>query len=169
MYEYVFKPRCVLICIREEGMRTLIRILGVGLLLVTLWCSGCEELGKKPEVVTVNVMVAIYVKLVDAENNEVKMSADGVSVFIEMTKQGRDRLIFDRVVQGGLCQATGSYRMSKGEWINCTAMIKDSYMGFSAVAPASIGLSWATVNASLGLVDVYHWYPELTIIMKQES
>lgn len=169
MYEYILKQKHVLMFVGEGAMRRSGTVMGIGLLLVLVWCSGCEELGTKPDVVTVNVMAAIYVKLVDSHNNEVKMSADGVSVFIEMTKQGEGRLIFDRVVQQGLCQATGSYRMSKGEWINCTALVKDSFMGFSAVAPASALLSWATVNASVSLVDVYHWYPELTITMKQES
>jgi hypothetical protein len=150
-------------------MRKQMGIVGIAVLLVTLCFSGCEELGTKPDSVTVNAMAAVYVKMVDAENNEINISVDGVSVFIEMTKQGRDRLIFDRIVQGGLCQATGSFVLSKGEWINCTATVQGGYQGFYPVAPASAQLSWDTVNASVNFGAMYHWYPELIIVMKKGS
>ena len=139
------------------------------MLFLTLCFSGCEEIGMKPDSVTVNVMAAVYVKMVDAENKEMTISVDGISVFIEMMKQGRDRLVFDRIVQGGLCQATGSYTLSKGEWINCTATVQGSYMGFYPVAPASALLSWDTVNASVNFGGMYHWYPEMIITMKKGS
>jgi hypothetical protein len=148
-------------------MRKLVGVVGIGVLLITLCFSGCEEIGTKPDFLTVNVMAAVYVKMVDAENKEMEISVDGISVFIEMTKQGGDRLIFDRIVQGGLCQATGSYELSKGECINCTATIQGGYMDFYPVAPASALLSWNTVNASVNFGAMYHWYPELTITMKK--
>jgi hypothetical protein len=148
-------------------MRKQVGVLGIGVLLITLCFSGCDELGTKPDSVTVNVMAAISVKMVDADNKEVEISVDGVSVFIEMTKQGRDRLIFDRIMQGGLCQATGSFVLSKGEWINCTATVQGGYQGYYPVAPASVKLSWDTVNASVNFGAMYHWYPELTITMKK--
>jgi hypothetical protein len=148
-------------------MRKQLAIMGICLLLITLCFSGCEEIGTKPDSVTVNAMAAIYVKMVDANNKDMEISVDGISVFIEMTKQGRDRLVFDRIVQGGLCQATGSFELSKGEWINCTAIVQGGYMGYYPVAPASAQLMWDTVNASVNFGAMYHWYPELTIMMKK--
>jgi hypothetical protein len=155
-------------------MKKQLGLLGVSVLICMIGCfGGCEQLGEqlgmKPDHVTVNVMVAVYVRLVDADNIPVSTSVDGVSMFIEMTRQGTDRLVFDRIVQGGLCQATGSYTMSKGQWINCTASIQKSYQGFFPVGPVSTRLTWDTVNASTNVVDVYNWYPELTITMKKQS
>jgi len=148
-------------------MRKQVGIIGIGVLLIMLCFSGCEELGTKPDSVTVNLMAAVYVKLVDADNKEMTISVDGISVFIEMTKQGYDRLIFDRIVQGGLCQATGSYELTKGQWINCTATIQGGYQGYYPVAPASAMLTWDTVNASVNYGAMYQWYPKLTIMMKK--
>jgi hypothetical protein len=148
-------------------MQKLAGVMGVGLLLISLCCSGCEELQMKSDHVTVNVMAAISVKVVDADNRELNVNVDGMSVFIEMTKQGRDRLVFDRIIQAGLCQATGTFEMTKGQWINCTATVQGSYMGYYAVAPVTAMLSWDTVNASVNFGAMYHWYPELTITMKK--
>jgi len=148
-------------------MRKLVGIMGISFLFITLCFSGCEEIGTKPDSVTVNAMAAVYVKMVDAENKEMTISVDGVSVFIEMTKQGDDRLIFDRIVQGGLCQATGSYELTKGQWINCTATVQGGYQGYYPVAPATALLTWDTVNASVNFGAMYQWYPKLTITMKK--
>jgi hypothetical protein len=148
-------------------MRKQLAIMGICVLLITLCFSGCEELQMKSDHITVNAMAAIHVKMVDANNKEMDISVEGVSVFIEMTKQGRDRLIFDRIVQGGLCQATGSFELSKGEWINCTATVQGSYRGYYPVASASARLTWDTVNASVNFGNMYHWYPEMTITMKE--
>jgi hypothetical protein len=148
-------------------MRKLVGMVGIGVLLFMLCFSGCEELGTKPDSVTVNAMAAAFVKLVDANNTMMNISVDGISVSFEMTKQGGDRLVFDRIVQGGLCQATGSFELSKGDWINCTATVQGSYMGYYPVAPASALLSWDTVNASVNFGAMYHWYPELIITMKK--
>ena len=148
-------------------MRKLVGMVGIGVLLFMLCFSGCEELGTKPDSVTVNAMAAAFVKLVDANNTMMNISVDGISVSFEMTKQGGDRLVFDRIVQGGLCQATGSYVLSKGEWINCTATVQGGYQGYYPVTPATALLTWDTVNASTNFGAMYHWYPELTITMKK--
>jgi len=161
--------RCLWRWRRDEVMRCRIGFLGVCMVLVTLFFSGCDELGTKPDTVTVNVMTTIYVRLIDAENHEVSMNVDSVAVFIEMTKQGNDRLIFNRLTQGSQCQVTASYLMSEGESILVTATIDDSYMGYASIGPATAQLSWATVNSSVNFGAVYHWYPELTVTMKKVS
>ena len=148
-------------------MRKQAGIIGISVLLITLCFSGCEDLGTKPDSVTVNVMASIYVKMIDADNKEININITGMSVFVEMTKQNRDRLIFDRIVQDGYCQATGSYKLSKGEWINCTATVQGGYMGYYPVSPATAMLSWDTVNASVNFGAMYHWYPKLIITMKK--
>ncbi len=148
-------------------MKKSVRILGVSMLLILLCCGGCEEFQTKADHVTVNVMAVISAKMVDADNKEQNINVDGMSVFIEMTKQGHDRLVFDRIIQGGLCQATGTFEIMKGQWINFSATVQGSYMGYYAVAPVTAMLSWDTVNASVNFGGMYHWYPELTITMKK--
>jgi hypothetical protein len=129
--------------------------------------SGCEELGTKPDSVTVNAMAAVYVKMVDANNNILNISADGIPMTIIMTRNGGNQLAFERIVQNELCQATGVIDLSKGQYIECTATVQGGYQDFYPVAPASALLSWDTVNASVNFVSTYHWYPELTITMKK--
>ena len=148
-------------------MQKLVGVMGIVLLLIMLCFGGCEDLQMKSDHVTVNAMAAIYVKMVDADNKEMDISVNGISVFIEMTKEGRDRLIFDRIVQGGLCQATGSYELTEGQWINCTATVQGGYQGYYPVAPASAMLTWDTVNASVNFGAMYQWYPKLTITLKK--
>jgi hypothetical protein len=167
VFGYVLKEKIVLRYVRGDGMRKLVGIIGIGMLLITLCFGGCDELQMKSDHVTVNAMAAIYVNMVDENNNKMTTSVDGVTVYIEMTRQGRDRLIFDRLVQGGLCQATGSYDLSEGQWINCTATVQGNYMGYYPLSPATATLSWDTVNAQVNYGAMYHWYPKLTIIMKK--
>lgn len=150
-------------------MRLRSGIIGACILLVILCFSGCEQLETNTETVTVNVMAAVYVRFVDEENHEVSMSADGVTVSIEMAKQDQNRLVFSRIVQQGLCQATGSYTMNTGESITCTATIENSFMGYTTVSPVTAQLLWSTVSASANFGSMYHWYPELTITMKKGS
>jgi len=154
---------------RAQGMIKQLGTLGLSMLFITLCFSGCEDLGKKSDHITVNVMVAVFVNIVDAQNNKMAISVEGIHVFIAMTKTGGDRLIFDRIVQGGLCQATGVIDLYKGQWINCTATVQDGYMGYYPVAPASSLLSWDTVNASDNFGNMYSWYPKQTIILKNGS
>lgn len=148
-------------------MRRWFGIALICLLFVTLCFSGCDDLGTKPDSVTVNVMAAVYVRFVDEQNHEVTMSPDSIRVSVEMTKDGHDRLVFSRIVQQGLCQATASYTMTKGQSIACTATIEESFMGYTMASPATAHLSWATVNASVNFGGMYHWYPEMTITMKK--
>ncbi|DAC72130.1 MAG TPA: hypothetical protein DSN98_06835 [Thermoplasmata archaeon] len=141
-------------------------ILGVCLLFMTFWFSGCDEIGTKPDHITVNIMAAVFVKLIDANDNVLNISVDGAPVNIEMTKEGIDRLTFERVMQSGLCQATGSFDLSKDQYLECTATVPKGYQGYSAVAPGYAKLTWETVNASTNFGGMYNWYPKFVIHLK---
>jgi hypothetical protein len=151
---------------RKEEMRNQVRVIGLGVLLVTLCLSGCSEFETKTNQITVNVMAAVTVNMVDTNNNIIPNGADGVSVHIEMVNSGGQRLFFDRIVQGGLCQATGVIDFSKGQRINCSAAIQGSYQGFSPVGPDYEILSWDAVNGSQNIGGMYDWYPKLVIILR---
>jgi hypothetical protein len=138
-------------------------------LFIALSFSGCEQFSMKPEHITVNIMVSVYVKLVDVNNNILQTSPDGISMMIEMTRNRKDRLVFDRIVQNGLCQATGDFELSEGQFIECTATAKSGYQNYYQVGPATSMLTWETVNASTNYGGVYNWYTEITIHMKNNS
>jgi hypothetical protein len=150
-------------------MRNRLGIMGVCVLLITLCFSGCADLETKTDHITVNVMAAVTVNMVDANNNVKTNGADGVSVHIEMVNSGGQRLFFDRIVQGGLCQATGVIDFFRGQRINCSATVQGRYQGFSPVGPAFEILSWETVNGSENFGGMYDWYPKLTIILRNCS
>jgi hypothetical protein len=142
-------------------------ILGIGLFCLFVWLSGCETLETQPDRITVNVMTSIRVILLDEQNNQIENSVDGVSVTIEIIKDRKDRLVFQRIVQNGLCQATASFVLSKGQFIECTATIQEGYQGFHPVAPGVATLAWETAIASVNMGGVYNWYPEILLHMKQ--
>jgi hypothetical protein len=145
-------------------------MIGTCFLLISLCISGCDQLlNTKPNHITVNVMVAVYVTMLDAQNNIVNISTDGIPVTIIMTKNGGDQLVFQRIMQGGLCQATGVIDLSRGQYIECNATVQGGYNNYYPVAPGFVKLSWDTVNASTNYGDMYSWYPHLTIQMKQQS
>ncbi len=154
----------------EKGaIRRQVVALGICVFFSMVSFSGCDQLMSKPEHAAVNIMVYIYVKLVDANNNVLQISPDGISVLIEITRNRKDRLVFDRIVQNGLCQATGDFELSKGQVIECTATAKSGYQGYFPVGSATSMLTWETVNSSTYYGGVYNWYTELTIRLKRNS
>jgi hypothetical protein len=151
-------------------MRKQLAFIGIGVLLIMLCLSGCDQLlSTKPDHITVNTMAAVSVTIVDENNNILDMNADGVPMTIIMTRNGGNQLVFERIVQNGLCQATGVIELSKGQYIECTATVKSGYNNYYAVAPGYAKLTWDTVNASTNFGDMYSWYPHITIQMKKGS
>ncbi len=144
-----------------------IMIVGIGLLFLSLSYSGCQEILMKPDYILVNIMVAVYVRLVDANNNALPNNPDGSKVSIEMTKAKGDRLVFERIVQNGLCQATGNFNINEGQFIECVVTFEGNYQGYSPVSTGYALLKWEEANASQNLQGIYHWYPEITITLKK--
>jgi hypothetical protein len=150
-------------------MRKQLAILGTSVLLLTISCSGCDQLINKPNRITVNIMAAVYVNAVDAAYRNVSVSVDGITVTIFMTRNGGNRLAFDRIVQNGLCQATGVQVFSEGETIEVTAIVQGNYSGYHPVAPGTARLEWETASASVNIGGMYDWYPHIFIKMQKES
>ena len=145
-------------------------MIGIFLVLMSLCISGCDQLlGNHPDHVTVNVMVAVYITMIDAHNQVVDIKTNGLPVTIFMTKNGGDQRVFERIMQGGLCQATGVIELSKGQYIECNVTCKSGYDNFYQVAPGYAKLTWDTVNSSTNFGDMYNWYPHITIQMKQAT
>jgi hypothetical protein len=150
-------------------MKPHLRILLPCVLLLTFCCAGCEQLMMKQDKVTVNIMLAVSMNVVDADNKPVEASVvDGVKVTIEIFRNGKDRLVFDRVVQNGACQATGNFELSDGQFITCTATLQSGYGTYQPVAPGSVSLTWETVNASKNYGGIYNWYPTIILQMKSQ-
>jgi hypothetical protein len=145
-------------------------MLGISLILLSLCVSGCDQLFRKnQDHITVNVMVAVYITMIDAHNQVVDVTPNGLPVTIFMTKSGGNQLVFQRVMQGGLCQATGVIELSKGQYIECDVTLPNSYDNYYQVAPGYAKLTWDTVNASTNFENMYSWYPHITIQMKQAA
>jgi hypothetical protein len=155
---------------KRNRMKQHIVILGICLILLVLCTSGCDKLlSNNPSHITVNVMVAVYITMIDAHNQVVDIKTNGLPVTIFMTKNGGDQLVFERVMQGGLCQATGVIELSRGQYIECNVTCQGGYDNFYQVAPGYAKLTWDTVNASTNFGDMYNWYPHITIQMKQAA
>lgn len=147
-------------------MRRKIILIGIGLVFLILYMSGCDQIIMKPDHFPVNIMVAVNIQFLDANNNVIQKNTDGLTVTIEILKNGRDRLVFERIMQNGLCQATGDFELSKGSYVECNAYIKDDYHVYTQVFQGYTKLTWDTVNTSTNFGGVYNWYPKITITLK---
>jgi hypothetical protein len=70
-------------------------------------------------------------------------------------------------MQNGLCQATGDFQLSKDDYIECTANIKDEQNVYNQVFQGYAKLTWETVDASTNFGGVYNWYPKMTVTLKE--
>lgn len=129
--------------------------------------SGCENLQPEKDNLTVNVMTMVSITLLDENNQEIDQNIDGAAVSIEIVKNGKDRFVYDRILQKGICQATASFILTKGQYVECTALVPNGYQGFSPIAPAYSLLTWETAESSANIGGVYNWYNQMTIFMKK--
>jgi hypothetical protein len=148
-------------------MQRQVILIGIGLLVLTLCFSGCDQLIMKPDHISINIMVAVNIQFLDANNNIIQKNTDGLTVTIYILKNGQDRLVFERIMQNGLCQATGDFSLSKGNFIECTADIKDENNVYDQVFQGYAKLTWETVSASTNFGGVYNWYPKITLTLKE--
>jgi hypothetical protein len=146
-----------------HGMLKRLMILGTCIILASVCFSGCDLLNTEPDHITVNVMVAVYVTVVDEYGTPLDINPDGVPMTILMTKNGGDQLVFQRVVQQGLCQATGVYELSTGQYIECNVTLQSGNTQYHQVNPGYMKLSWDTAVASKNYGNMYSWYPHITI------
>ena len=151
-------------------MKKHVIILGVSLMLLSVYVSGCDKLLRSnPDHVTVNIMVAVYITMLDAQNHVVNATTDGMEVVIGITRDGADWNPFTRIMQNGLCQATGVMELSKGQYFEVNATVPHQFREYRMITPGYAKLTWDTVNASDIYGDIYNWYPHVTITMKQQS
>jgi len=163
----LFKALRATILCEETGLRRQAMLIGIGVFFLILCFSGCEQLIMKPEHISVNIMVAVNIQFLDVNNNIIQKNSDGLTVTIEIMKNGQNRLVFERIMQNGLCQATGDFELSKDDYIECNANIKDEQNVYDQVFQGYAKLTWETVNASTNFGGVYNWYPKMTITLKE--
>ncbi|MCX6660979.1 MAG: hypothetical protein NTY91_00335 [Euryarchaeota archaeon] len=121
----------------------------------------------KPDHFSINIMVAVNMQFLDANNNIIQKNTDGMIVTIKIIKNGQDQLVFERIMQIGLCQATGDFELSDGQYIECTANIKDENHLYHQAFQGYAKLTWETVNAATNFGGVYNWYPKITVILNE--
>ena len=148
-------------------MRNKAAIIGIGFLLVATGLCGCDQLITQTDPISVNVMVAVNILFLDTDNTLIEKNTDGFTVTVEILRGGRDRLIFERIMQNGLAQATGNFELTPGAFIECTANIKDENHRYTQVFPGYAKLTWETVSASTNFGGVYNWYPKVTSTLKE--
>jgi len=108
-------------------------------------------------------MVAVNIQFLDSNNNVIQKTTDGMTVIIKIIKNGQEQLVFERIMQNGLCQATGDFELSKNDYLECTANIKDEQNLNNQIFQGYAKLEWETVEAATNFGGVHNWYPKLTI------
>lgn len=149
-----------------ERIKNQFLTISVFLFLLVLLFSGCDRLQTEKDSLTVNVMAMVTITLLDENNQQIDQNIDGAAVSIEIIKNGQDRFVYDRILQKGICQATASFTLTKGQYVECSATVPKGYQDFVPIAPAHALLLWETAEASANMGGVYNWYNEMTIIMK---
>jgi hypothetical protein len=139
------------------------------IIFLTLNFSGCEQFFTKSDHVEVNVMLTVYINAVDQNYNPVNINLWVQLVKIEILKNAQYRMLFDRYIQNGSCQASCSYTLTEGESIECLATLPSGFNKYYPVNTGNITLTWETAQANMGITGLYNWYPHITIIMKQDS
>jgi len=148
-------------------MKKQLAIMVTCVLFFTLCLSGCEQFFSKSDHVEVNVMLTVSINAVDGNYNPVNISLWGQLVKIEILKNAQYRMLFDRYIQNGSCQASCSYTLTEGESIECLVTFPNGFGNYYPVNTGNATLTWETAKASMNLAEVYNWYPYITIIMKQ--
>lgn len=148
-------------------MRIQAAMIGICFLLFSTCFCGCDQLIEKPDHILVNIMVALNIVFLDADNNVIEKNTDGMTVTIEILRNGRDRLWFERIMQNGLAQATGDFDLTEGSFIECNANIKDENHVYTQVFPGYAKLTWETVSAEMNFGGVYNWYPKVTLTLQE--
>jgi hypothetical protein len=146
--------------------RTIASISTLFLFFMLFYC-GCETLQTRPDELTVNVMVTVFVDLFDEHGQNIIKNVDGMPMKIEIIKNGNDRFVYERILQQGKCQATGSFTLYKDQYVECSASVTGQYQGFIQTEPVSIYLSWETANDSASMTRVYNWFADLTLNLKK--
>jgi len=136
-------------------------------LFLTLCLSGCQQFFSKSDHIMVNVMVAVFFNVVDQNYNPVNISIDGTKVKIKVLKNTKDRMLFERYVQNGLCQASCSFTLIHGESIECFATVPNGFNNYHPVNTGNATLTWETVQANKDLSGVYNWCPHITMVIKE--
>jgi hypothetical protein len=150
-------------------MRKHLVIMLTCVLFLTLCYSGCEQFLTKSDHVEVNVMLTVSINAVDENYNPVNISLWGQLVKIEVLKNAQYRLLFDRYVQNGSCQASCSYTLNQGESIKCLATLPNGFNNYYPVNTGNVTLTWETAHANINSGGVYNWCPYITIIMMRNS
>ena len=150
-------------------MKKQLAIMIICIIFLTLNLSGCEQFFTKSDHVDVNVMLTVSIKAVDENYNPVNISLWGQLVKIEVLKNAQYRLLFDRYLQNGSCQASCSYTLTQGESIKCLTTVPNGFNNYYPVNTGNVTLTWETAQANMNLGGVYNWCPHITIIMKQGS
>jgi hypothetical protein len=136
-------------------------------LFLTIFHTGCETLQTKPNELMVNVMVTVFVDLFDEQDQKIIKNIDGLTMKIEIIKNGKDRFVYERILQQGKCQATASFNLYKDQYVECIATVPDEYQGFTQAEPAYIRLNWETADSSASMTRVYNWYADMTLTLKK--
>lgn len=129
-------------------MRKQLVIMGVCLLFLTLCFSGCEEIGMKPDYITVIVDVWVQVNLLSPDDKILQENVKGPQITIKMQKDRGEQFTFERNTTLGYCMAIGSFILYREQFIECTATVQGGYKDFYPLAPAYKMLSWEDVYPS---------------------
>jgi len=152
-------------------MRKQLVIMGVCLLFITLCFSGCEELGMKPDYITVVCVIQANVYLLDKNNNMLTERPIGLLINVEITKAGGENYNSERTVTeyGTIGVARCTFKLYKEQDIEAVLRVQGGYKDFYPVAAVHFKtLTWAEVE-SVGFGETYSWMPMFQIGLKNET
>jgi len=155
--------------LRIKKMKKQLIIIGIIILLVSVWLSGCEVIEENNYVI-VTVDASVSIRLLDKNGAEVlNKNLSGIPIIIEMVKAGGERLRFERISSFGGADAQGTFHLYKEQMIEVIASVQGGFEDFYQLQAGYAVLPWVTVSEDVDLGESYYWETFVDITMENST
>jgi hypothetical protein len=152
-------------------MKKQLVIFGVCLIIITLSLGGCEELGIKPDYITVICQVQGSAYLLDENDNILPERPIGLLINMEVIKAGGENYVFQEAVNvWGLVGGHCTFKLYREQDIEAIVRVQGSFKDYYPLLPTqSKTLTWEQVKAVTDFGETYSWYPMFQVGLKNYS
>ena len=150
-------------------MKKKFKLIGVFILLICIFLSGCEELEKfsKPEYITVTVRCSVDVQTWDGSSENNWNDVNGILVKVEIIKDGGERVseIVTTNNIGWTPEVCGTFNVYNKQSIVCIANIVDTFEKLPnyTFSGSEWTLTWDQLDATYDFGDSGEWSPQLIV------
>jgi hypothetical protein len=157
-------------CKEGERMKKQSVVVGILILLIAVWFSGCEFLPK--DYITVHCSARITATLFDKNNNSLWEFPVDLPIKVDFIKDGGERFTLTCKIDlvGGADTETVSFKLYKEQPIEAVMTVQGGYKDYDpTVAVQYQTLSWEQVKAVVDFGDEYSWTPHFYVDLQNNT